>query len=241
MNQPIPLTRLISYPLDKVTMNNNQADKKQEMPEFLKAFFEQSSPPEGGGNDYFVLNWTILLMFVPFLVYLLAFFENMYVDWGLHLYSLAMIILYSMSISKFKEHMAYVSNPFDFVKVELLQFINVVVFFGFAFYFLSTLIAKQYNHVKLAIIDAIYFSFVTVATLGYGDIYPIGWYAKLLTIFEIIFGIWFFVTVIPVAVADQAERLRHFRIKRQEFAAKLKEAFENGELKNPSKDENSNI
>ncbi len=206
-------------------------DKTEKMPEYLKAFFDQATPPNGQGNDYFELNWSILLMFVPYLVYFLSFYENKYIFWGLHVYSLIMIVLYSMLISKFKEKMAYISNPFDFVKFELINFINVIVFFGFSFFFISMVVGGQFNKEGISLFDFIYYSFVTVATLGYGDIHPVGWYGKLLAITELCFGIWFVITVLPVAVADQAERLRDFRMKKQKLDYELKKAIESGEIK----------
>jgi hypothetical protein len=126
--------------------------------------------------------------------------------------------------------MAFVSNPFDFVKVELINLLNTVVFFGFGYFFLSNTGEGHFNQ-QIQVFDGVYFSFVTIATLGYGDIHPVSLLAKAIVIFEVIVGLWFFVTVIPVAVADQAERLRHFRIHRQKLAEELRKSFEKGELK----------
>ena len=201
-----------------------------EMPEVIKAFIDQASPPQGQGNAHFELNWTILLMFVPYLAYLLIFLPIPYLNWGLLTYSLALVLVYCYLMSAFKEHMAYTSNPFDFVKVELLILFNVVVFFGLGYFFLSQAGGDHFNR-TIQLFDGIYFSFVTIATLGYGDIHPVSSAAKAMVILEIAVGLWFFVTVIPAAVADQAERLRHFRIQRQKFAEELRKSFERGELK----------
>ena len=40
-----------------------------------------------------------------------------------------------------------------------------------------------------AIIDCIHFSIVTLSTVGYGDIYPIKWYSKLVVDVEILLGL----------------------------------------------------
>lgn len=126
--------------------------------------------------------------------------------------------------------MAFVSNPFDFVKVELINLLNTVVFFGLGYFFLSKTGETHFNQ-QIQAFDGVYFSFVTIATLGYGDIHPISLWAKTVVILEVVVGLWFFVTVIPVAVADQAERLRHFRIHRQKLAEELRKSFEKGDLK----------
>lgn len=211
-------------------MESHTPTPPPEMPEMIKAFIDQASPPLGQGNARFTLNWTILLMFVPYLAYLLVLLPVPYLNWGLLAYSLALVLFYCFLMSAFKEQMAYVSNPFDFVKVELINLFNVVVFFGLGYFFLSKAGDGHFNQ-TIQVFDGVYFSFVTIATLGYGDIHPVSVAAKAMVILEISVGLWFFVTVIPVAVADQAERLRHFRMHRQKFAEELRKSFERGELK----------
>lgn len=48
--------------------------------------------------------------------------------------------------------------------------------------------------------------------------------------FELLVGIWVFVTVIPVAVAEQAERLRKHRIDSQKIEEALKAGIASGEI-----------
>jgi hypothetical protein len=210
-------------------MESHGQEPPQEMPEVLKTFFDQTRPPTGQGDAYFELNWTVLLMFVPYLGYLLALFQIPHVHCALLVYSMVLIVLYCILMARFKEHMAYVSNPFDFVKVELMTLLNVVVFFGLGYFFLSKTGGNNFNQ-ALRVFDGVYFSFVTISTIGYGDIHPVSDIGKTLVIFEICVAVWFFVTVIPVAVADQAERVRHFRMQRQQFAEAMKKSFEKGEL-----------
>lgn len=201
-----------------------------EMPEVIKAFIDSASPPPGQGNARFKLNWTILLMLVPYLAYLLVLLPIPHLTWGLFVYSLAFVVVNCFLMSAFKEHMANVTTPFDFVKFEFITLLNAVVFFGLGYFFLSKTGEGHFNQ-AIQVFDGVYFSFVTIATLGYGDIHPVSSWAKSMVIFEIVVGLWFFVTVIPVAVADQAERIRHFRIHRQKFAEELRKGFERGELK----------
>jgi len=200
-----------------------------DVPEILKALKESVTPPEGMGNAHFVLNWTILLVLVPFLVYGLVYFEIPYINEGLLAYSAIILLLYVRLISGFKEHMAYESNPFDFVKIQFITFLNIVTYFGLIYFFLYKIDNESFN-LAIDVFDGIYFSLVTVSTLGYGEIHPISKATRAVAMFELLVGIWFFVTVIPVAVADQAERLRKHHIDRQKIAEALKAGIDSGEI-----------
>jgi hypothetical protein len=68
---------------------------------------------------------------------------------------------------------------------------------------------------------------VTVSTFGYGEIYPISKATRAVAMFELLVGIWVFVTVIPVAVA---ERLRKHRIDSQKIEEALKAGIASGEI-----------
>lgn len=199
------------------------------MPEILRAFIESASPPQGQGNAYFKADWKIALTAVLFLPYLAALLDAPMAYWVLAGYSIALVGLFAVAIFGFKEHMAYESNPFDFVKVELLLLFFAVVSFGCGYVCLSNASASSFNR-PLGWFDGLYFSVVTVATVGYGDITPVSRIAKVAVVAEISFGLWFFVTVVPVAVADQAERIRHFRAGREKLAKALKASFEQGGL-----------
>lgn len=209
--------------------------KDDEIPDFLQSFIESATPPEGMGNDRFELNWFILLVFVPFLTQGLLFFNIPYLDIGLFIYSLVLLLLYIRLIAGFKEFMAYESNPFDFVKVQFIIFLNIIVYFGLIYYFLYKMDPKSFS-MPLDAFDSVYFSLVTVSTLGYGEIHPLSKYARAIAMAELLVGMWFFITVVPVAVADQAERLRIFRTGRKKMAEALKKSHEKGELKHMDDD-----
>ena len=214
---------------------NENVETKQEMPEWFKAFCDQGSTRPGLSDNY----WSILLWCVPYLVYLLVLFEIKHMFWWLHAYSLIMVVMYVKIISNHKINRAFSLNPFDFVKIELIAFFNVVVFFGLAFFFVSKVTAGLFNRENISLFDFIYYSFVTVATLGYGDIYPVGWYGKFLAIVELCFGLWFVITVIPVAIADQTEWLRGSAIKRKKVNDEIIKAVERGEIKIPKEENNT--
>lgn len=205
--------------------------KAEELPPVMEALLDQMKSPEGQGNDYLAWNWTALLNIVPFIPYLLLlFFQNSVVCWVLHVYSLVIVLVMLRIIQGFKDEMAYVSNPFDFVTVELVNFLQVIAHFGFAFSFLEKAVPGSFSD-SLSIFNGVYFSMVTIVTLGYGDIHPVATYAKVLTMFEVAAGLWFIVTVVPTAVADQAERIRHHRITRQKLDHEMREGLRRGEIR----------
>jgi hypothetical protein len=202
----------------------------EDLPEVLQEFLASAAPPAGQGNANFEWNRTALLMVVPFLPYLLGFLPFRIVPWLLVAYSVLVVGVYCVLIARFKSEMAYESNPFDFVTVELLNLLTVVLALGVGYHFLSTADSGQFNR-ALGLLDGVYFSMVTIATLGYGDIHPVLPMSKSLALAEVAVGVWFFITVIPVAVADQAERLRHYRVHQENMKRALAAAIEKGEAK----------
>ena len=200
------------------------------LPEVVQEFLGSASPPSGQGNAHFEWNRTALLMLIPFLPYLLGFSPYKIIPWLLVGYSALLAGFYCFLIASFKTHMAYESNPFDFVTVELLNLLCVVLALGIGYYSLSHADKSQFNR-SLSVLDGIYFSVVTIATVGYGDIHPAASTSKVIVLSEVAIGVWFFITVIPVAVADQAERLRHFRIHQTNMKRAFAEAIARGEVK----------
>jgi hypothetical protein len=200
------------------------------LPPIYKSMFEHFQPPEGQGNDWFKLNWTIMLAFVPFLFYILDLWENHMIIMILFCYSILLIILHIGMISVFKKSMAFVSNPFDFVFIEFFLFVLTTICFGLAYFFLWKLNSNFFHGDIKSVFDLIYFSCITVTTVGYGDIYPISNLSKLIVMIELAFGLWFLVNIIPVAVADQGERIRHYRLTKNNVMKELKKAVEEGTL-----------
>lgn len=62
------------------------------------------------------------------------------------------------------------------------------------------------------ILDAIYFSFVTISTLGYGDFHPEGW-GKALAVLEVLAGLFFVGIFVSRLVSAKQEALLNFLTK----------------------------
>lgn len=190
--------------------------------EVLDRMIEHLSPPEGQGNAYFLFSWKELTVIGVFLPYVLDFDGSPWTAVVLLVYSILVIVASITVIARFKRSMQFVSNPFDFVRILMILWLLVTVVFGFADFNLWRINPLQYAGNMHGPFAAEYFSLVTMTTVGYGDIAPAMLMSRLLSIFEILTGVWFVVTVVPVAVADQAERMRHQWVTRQRLLESLK-------------------
>ena len=144
-----------------------------------------------------------------------------------------MLTLHLALVARLKQAMAHVLNPFSFVTVVLINFFLVVVYFGMTYNFLQEIDATQFKVSTPGplFLNMIYYSMVTIATVGYGDIVPTAWLSKLLAIGEIFVGIWFLVMTLPFAIADQVERIRHFRVTKQKALEELERGVAEGRWK----------
>ena len=200
--------------------------------DILEAFFAQSGP-EKVGKGYIEGKWKSIFLLALLLPYLLLLFNSTTLNWVLLAYGVLVIIITVLFISVFKEAMMHEINPFDFVFFQFSIFGLAVLQFSFLFYIFYLNDTSNYrgNIEELNIIDFIYYSVVTVSTLGYGDIVPISKAVKLTVVAELIYGMWFLVTIIPIAVSLQAERMAHLALKRTELNNKIKQGIKDGTLK----------
>ena len=75
-------------------------------------------------------------------------------------------------------------------KQIMLVWVLTVIFFGMVYYYLPTdnsYLFYTIKDAKVDIFDAVYFSFITATTTGYGDIIPMGIF-KVISIMEVVFG-----------------------------------------------------
>lgn len=87
--------------------------------------------------------------------------------------------------------------------------VSFILFYLFTVFFF-TLCYATVNKVKprsfqpsedLSLFDFTHYSVVTISTLGYGDIKPVHWTARLLSMAEVLFGIGLIVIYVGVAIA----------------------------------------
>lgn len=84
----------------------------------------------------------------------------------------------SQALSHSHEHITGVKPPAGFLRA--LAILPVILIGGTLFY----------SHIeKWSYLDSLYFSVITLATVGYGDLHPVSAEAKIFTIFYVFFGV----------------------------------------------------
>ncbi len=79
-------------------------------------------------------------------------------------------------------------QPKDRVRLSLKSYLELVINFSILYALLPATKEIWSNNVPVHITDALYFSGVTITTLGYGDYSPVHWYPQFLTIYEVFCG-----------------------------------------------------
>lgn len=88
-------------------------------------------------------------------------------------------------------------------RVGRLVMVLAVVVFGFALVFYSLAVGSpgQFSGLETRT-DALYFTVVTITTIGYGDIYPVGQLARLLVVGVVLFDL-VFITALASSIASR--------------------------------------
>jgi voltage-gated potassium channel len=91
-------------------------------------------------------------------------------------------------------------TPRDRLRMVMRSYFGLGFNFALLYYFLP--IAALFKEPLASFFEAIYFSGVTLATLGYGDVLPVHWLARLLSLYEVSCSI----LLIAVAIATYIGR-----------------------------------
>lgn len=92
---------------------------------------------------------------------------------------------------------------FERVGLAMRSYLELVLAYAVIYYGLSAFYA-QFSE-SLSVESALYFSGVTIATIGYGDIHPTHWVARLFTVYEVFNGISLIVVSFTVYVSRSVD------------------------------------
>ena len=77
----------------------------------------------------------------------------------------------------------------DRLYLSLKSYLELIISFGVIYFLVPASFYKGDDGYDFqSILEAIYFSGVTITTLGYGDIYPSNWLLQLITVFQVLVG-----------------------------------------------------
>jgi hypothetical protein len=152
----------------------------------------------------------VVSSFLPYVLF--AAGHGPWVVWPLLGWSGVLVALAATFIYGFKRELPFTPYSYDTVPAQLVLGAALSAHFGIANFCLATLGIAVFGGTGIkSVFDGVFYGIATVATLGYSDILPIDSVSRTLWMFGIGVGIWFVVTVLPVAIADQTERLSDLR------------------------------
>ncbi|EOB6777518.1 ion channel [Vibrio cholerae] len=86
-----------------------------------------------------------------------------------------------------------------------ISYLGVALLFSAIYRILNIYIERAFNQNFESSIDSIYFSIVTITTLGYGDILPVHWLSKILVIVEVLMGVMFLAVMIGLIISTSLD------------------------------------
>jgi len=135
------------------------------------------------------------------------------------LFRLFKVLRYTKSVNNFLS----IITTKRFEILTLLIVVGFVTFIGGAVIYVFEYGKNDNIH---NFFDAIYWSLVTISTVGYGDISPVTYQGRVLTMFLILAGIGFISFATSIIASAFAEKLREMKLHRVESEAhKLKEFY----------------
>lgn len=183
----------------------------------------RTGPPEGVNKRDVLGLLVVLATFLPYLLF--AAPRQPWLLWLLLGWSGASVTLAVAFIQGFKRELQYTPFSYDTVPAQLVLGAALAAHFGIANFCLAMLDLARFGGSGItSLFDGIFYGVATVATLGYSDILPLDPVSRTLWMFGVLFGIWFLVTVFPVALEDQMERLRDLRTSQARLDAAAQKA-----------------
>ena len=215
----------------KKNRNVNLNRQKPGLDSVYETFFSQA-PSDKFGNGYVTGYWKASLLLLTFIPYLFILIDSNMANWSILTWSAISIVFFIMFIFVFSKNMAYDINPFDYVTFQFINFICLCGHYAFTYFSVHLLYPKSFNMTfeSVELIDYLILSFGTVTTAG-SKLEPTQTVSKILSLVQLSIGIWYFITIIPVAIGYQAERLREFHIARKRTFEELEKAIKKGRLK----------
>ena len=109
---------------------------------------------------------------------------------GVYLWSRAFEILVAFIVDAIdktppKKALSSQLTPKDRIKLALKSYLELILIFAIGFWLMP---CSWWQEAPDSILESVYFSGVTITTLGYGDIHPIHIIPQLLTVFEVLCG-----------------------------------------------------
>ena len=92
--------------------------------------------------------------------------------------------------------------------IIIATYASAMVIYACIYGLLSTIESKSFSRPLVDFTDALYFSAITIATVGYGDIYPTSAFAKTVVISEILIGILLLGFLLSIVITAKPEASR---------------------------------
>jgi hypothetical protein len=214
----------------KKRTKNTRNPKEPKLHPVHETFFDQF-PSEEYGTGVITGYWKVIFLLIPFSLYFLSLFESTIMIWSMFSLSIFLILGSILVIYGFNKDMLHNINPFDYVTFQFINIVCVAGHFSFTYYFLHILFPCAFNNLPASyeLIDYFILSIGAITTAG-STLIPSMTISKIMTLTELGIGIWFLVTIIPLAIGYQAERTRQFIVAKKKHLQELDKAIKNGDF-----------
>ena len=139
-------------------------------------------------TGFFLENPTIVLLFIYFI------FGSRIIESVIALFKDAISYMNDEYSVEYDNHTEL--NIKERILILFINYINTIISYGTIYYFISIFNKNSFTFQAGAtesIFNFIYYSTVTITTVGYGDIYPIIFETRIISMVEVISGILFFI------------------------------------------------